>query len=90
MLLFRTTDVVIGFVSTSYLILENGGQQEVCAEVKMGTLRAEVEVQFSTSDGDATGNNQCRYRLIVTDLILLLPTIVQQQHQMTTLQQLRP
>ena len=47
--------VEIGFVEPSYTVSEDGGQQEVCAELKSGILRTNVPVEFSTSDGDATG-----------------------------------
>ena len=47
--------VTIGFGLSSYLILENGGQQEVVVEVKEGTLAAGVSVTVivSTEDGTA-------------------------------------
>ena len=46
----------IGFVLTSYEILENGGQQEVEIEIKSGTLAEGVTVAVivSTEDGTAT------------------------------------
>lgn len=47
--------VVIGFVETLYIVLEDDGQQQVCAELRMGTLRTNVEVQFTTANGDAMG-----------------------------------
>ena len=47
--------IVIGFVEPSYAIAETGGQQQVCAELVSGNLRTNVVVQFSTSNGDATG-----------------------------------
>ena len=53
---FLFAAIVIGFVETSYVILETDGQQEVCAEVKSGILRTNVAVQFSTANGDAIGN----------------------------------
>ena len=53
--LFFLVEIVIGFVQPSYVILESGGQQEVCAELKSGVLRTTVAVEFSTANGDATG-----------------------------------
>ena len=47
--------VIIGFVEPHYTVSEDGGQQEVCAQLMSGTLRTNVAVKFSTSDGDATG-----------------------------------
>ena len=49
------TEIAIGFVESSYTIIESGGQQQVCAEIKSGNLQITVEVEFSTADGDATG-----------------------------------
>ena len=49
------TEVVIGFVGTPYAVLETDGVQRVCAQLLSGTLRTDVDVQFSTLDGDATG-----------------------------------
>ena len=48
-------EIAIGFVESSYTIIESGGQQQVCAEIKSGNLQITVEVEFSTADGDATG-----------------------------------
>ena len=47
--------IVIGFEMTRYVILENGGQQEVRIELKSGTLEedAAIPVNFSTIDGRA-------------------------------------
>ena len=49
------TAIVIGFVEPSYSIVETGGQQQVCAELVSVNLSTNVVVQFSTSNGDATG-----------------------------------
>ena len=43
----------IGFTLKDYLILENGGQQEVIVEVKSGTAPAGTTVLVSTVDGTA-------------------------------------
>ena len=48
-------EISIGFVESSYTIIESGGQQQVCPEIKSGNLQTTIEVQFSTADGDATG-----------------------------------
>ena len=47
--------VVIGFVEPSYTVSEDGGQQEVCAQLMSGTLRTNVAVESSTFDDSATG-----------------------------------
>ena len=52
--LFSLLVVVIGFVQSTYTTLENRSQT-VCARLMSGTLRTDVTVQFSTSDGDAAG-----------------------------------
>ena len=46
-------DLTLGFVSTSYLILENGGQQEVLIQPQMGSLAEPITVRLRTEDGDA-------------------------------------
>ena len=51
--------VEIGFLQTTYSILETGGQQTVCAALLSGMLRADVEVQFTTSDDDAMRKFYC-------------------------------
>ena len=53
---FFLVEIVIGFVQPSYAIVESGGQQQICAEIKSGVLRTTVTVQFSTLNGDAIGN----------------------------------
>lgn len=54
-LLVLLVEIVIGFVEPSYDINEGGGQVQVCAEIKSGTLRTTVAAQFSTANGVATG-----------------------------------
>ena len=77
--------VEIGFVEPSYTVSEDGGQQEVCAELKSGMLRTNVPVEFSTSDGDATGT--CLLAIIYNNSYLALFTT---QSQMTMKKQLQP
>ena len=48
-------EIVIGFVDPSYVVAENGGQQQVCAEIKSGNLSTNVTVKFTTANGEAIG-----------------------------------
>ena len=77
--------VVIGFVEPRYNVSEDEGQQKVCAELMSGTLRTNVIVEFSTSDGDATGT--CLLAIIYNNSYLALFTT---QSQMTMKKQLQP
>ena len=62
----------IGFVLTSYLILENGGQQEVVVEIKDGTLAEGVTVAVivSTEDGTARAGASEDYISTVETVVL--------------------
>ena len=73
--------VVIGFVEPRYNVSEDGGQQEVCAELTSGTLRTNVIVEFSTSDGDATGT--CLLAIIYLCINNSYLTLFSTQSQMT-------
>ena len=63
-------DATIGFVSQSYFILENGGQQEVAIEVKSGKLAEPVTVRLATEPGTAQPGSNNDYIHTEEDLVL--------------------
>ena len=71
---------MIGFLQTIYSIHESGGQQTVCAALLSGMLRADVEVQFTTSDGDAMRKFYCSTALNTGYMYFLNIIMVYQPH----------
>ena len=69
-------EVRVGFTLSSYLILENGGQQEVDVELTNGTLDEEITLIVSTVDGTARAGAVRDY-IQTTEKVTLSPANAQ-------------
>ena len=69
-------EVRVGFTLSSYLILENGGQQTVDVELKNGTLDEEITLIASTVDGTARAGAVRDY-IQTTEKVTLSPSNAQ-------------
>ena len=69
-------EVRVGFTLSSYLILENGGQQTVDVELKNGTLDEEITLIVSTVDGTARAGAVRDY-IQTTEKVTLSPANAQ-------------
>ena len=69
-------EVRVGFTDSSYLILENGGQQTVDVQLKNGTLDEEITLIVSTVDGTARAGAVRDY-IQTTEKVTLSPASTQ-------------
>lgn len=64
MRLLRSTEVQIGFDPDSYTVNEGAGTVTLTARVISGSLERDVEIEFSTADDTAMGEDEFMYVLV--------------------------
>ena len=73
-IIINLTDVIIGFLDTSYSVFENESQVIIQVGLLEGSLQREVTVTLSTSDLTAVGKYLCYNHNEKLPDVLYIPT----------------